>query len=108
MDCTRLSNNRRDHDDMVSTKRRRHDNEEEGSPRKVRAHIADDEATGTEPDAFEAQTPSRSARFQHLTNIDTPKSILKKTGAINGINAATPKSNRKLLFETPTKSGDRD
>lgn len=91
---------------MVSTKRRRDDTEEEGSPRKIRAQIADDEATGTESDAFEAQTPSRKARFQHLTDVGTPKSILKRTNAVNGANGATPKSNRKLLFETPTKSGD--
>ncbi|KAF3038070.1 Origin recognition complex subunit 2 [Didymella heteroderae] len=93
---------------MVSIKRRRDDNEEEGTPRKLRARIADDEA-GAESDAFEAQTPSRRARNQHLTDFGTPKSILKKTGTANGVNvthAATPKSNRKLLFETPIKSAN--
>lgn len=96
---------------MVSIKRRRDDIEEEGTPRKLRARIADDE-TSTEPDAFEAQTPSRRARNQHLTDFGTPRSILKKTGAVNGVNgvngahAVTPKSNRKLLFETPTKSAN--
>ncbi|KAJ4335291.1 Origin recognition complex subunit 2 [Didymella glomerata] len=95
---------------MVSIKRRRDDIEEEGTPRKLRAHIADNE-TGTDSDAFEAQTPSRRARTQHLTDFGTPKSILKKVGTANGANgthAATPKSNRKLLFETPTKSANDD
>lgn len=96
------------HNDMVSIKRRRDDIEEDETPRKLRAQIADDE-TGTESDAFEAQTPSRRARNQHLMDFGTPKSILKKTGTANGVNgthAATPKSNRKLLFETPTKSAN--
>ncbi|KAJ4379104.1 Origin recognition complex subunit 2 [Didymella sp. IMI 355093] len=95
---------------MVSTKRQRDDTEEEGTPRKLRARVVDDE-TGTDSDAFEAQTPSRRARNQHLTDFGTPKSILKKTSTLNGVNgahAATPKSSRKLLFETPTKSADGD
>ncbi|KAF3049689.1 Origin recognition complex subunit 2 [Didymella keratinophila] len=95
---------------MVSVKRRRDDIEDEETPRKLRARIVDDE-TGTELDAFEAQTPSRRARNQHLTDFGTPKSILKKTGIandVNGTHAATPKSNRKLLFETPTKSANGD
>lgn len=91
---------------MVSIKRRRDDADEDATPRKVRAHIADDEATGTDSDAFDAQTPSRRARNQHLADFGTPKSILKKTGIIGGTNGATPKSTRKLLFETPTKSVD--
>lgn len=94
------------HNDMVSIKRRRDDADETGSPRKARARIADDEATGTDSDALEAQTPSRKARTQHLADFGTPKSILKKAGTVNGINGTTPRSNRKLLFETPTKSVD--
>lgn len=93
---------------MVSVKRRRDDIEEDGTPRKLRARTADDD-TGTESDVFEAQTPSRRATNQHLTDFGTPKSILKKAGTANGVKgtlAATPKSNRKLLFETPTKSAD--
>lgn len=98
---------------MVSIKRRRDDTEDEGTPRKLRTQIIDDE-TATESDAFEAQTPSRRARNQHLAELGTPKSILKKTSTLNGINgingahAATPKSTRKLLFETPTKSANGD
>lgn len=95
---------------MVGSKRRRDDadnDEEESTPRKTRAHIVDDEATGTDSDAFEAQTPSRKAlNQQHLADFGTPKSILKKTGVLNGTAGATPKSNRRLLFETPTKSED--
>ncbi|KAJ4392836.1 Origin recognition complex subunit 2 [Didymella pomorum] len=93
---------------MVSVKRRRDDIEEDGTSRKLRARTADDD-TGTESDVFEAQTPSRRATNQHLTDFGTPKSILKKAGTANGVKgtlAATPKSNRKLLFETPTKSAD--
>lgn len=93
---------------MLSNKRGRDDCEEDETPRKLRARIADDEATGTDSDAFEAQTPSRRARDQHLADFGTPKSILKKTGATNGANGVTPKSNRKLLFETPTKSANGD
>jgi origin recognition complex subunit 2 len=95
---------------MVSTKRQRDDTEDEGTPRKLRARVVDDE-TGTDSDVFEAQTPSRRARNQHLTDFGTPKSILKKTSTLNGGNdahAATPKSSRKLLFETPTKSTNGD
>ncbi|KAF2630479.1 ORC2-domain-containing protein [Macroventuria anomochaeta] len=87
---------------MVSTKRRRDDAEEDGTPRKLRARIVDDDATATDSDAFEAQTPSRRARNQYLTDFGTPKSILKKTGTINGAIGTTPRSTRKLLFETST------
>lgn len=94
---------------MFSTKRRRDDTGEEGTPRKLRARIADnDDATATDSDAFEAQTPSRRARDQHMLDFGTPKSILKKTGTISGVYGATPKSNRKLVFETPTKSANGD
>ncbi|KAJ4988653.1 origin recognition complex subunit 2 [Stagonosporopsis vannaccii] len=89
---------------MVSIKRRRDDNGQEGAPRRIPAQLADDEATGTESDAIEAQTPLRKAPARHLTDFGTPRSILKKTGATN--NGATPRSNRRLLFETPTKPGD--
>ncbi|OSS43754.1 hypothetical protein B5807_11502 [Epicoccum nigrum] len=90
---------------MVSIKRRRDDADEDVTPHKLRARIADDEATGTDSDAVEAQTPSRRARNQqHLADFGTPRSILKKAGTVNGVNETTPKSNRKLLFETPIKS----
>lgn len=95
---------------MVSVKRRRDDAEEDQTPRKLRAHIVDD-ATGTDSDAVEAHTPSRRARNQHLAELGTPKSILKRTSTLDGVNgahAATPKSSRKLLFETPTKSANGD
>ena len=93
---------------MVSTKRRRDDTEDEETSRKLRVQIADDDATATDSDAFEAQTPSRRARNRHLVDVSTPKSILKRTGTVSGINGTTPKSNRKLLFETPTKSANGD
>ena len=93
---------------MVSTKRRRDETEEEGTPRKLRVQIADDDATATDSDAFEAQTPSRRARDKYLADYGTPKSILKRTGTVNGVNGTTPKSSRKLVFETPTKSANGD
>jgi origin recognition complex subunit 2 len=83
---------------MVGTKRRRDDDEiEEGTPRKLRARIADDEESTSD-----AQTPSRRGRT-HLLPDGTPRSILKKSG-LAIVNGTTPKSNRKLVFETPTKS----
>jgi origin recognition complex subunit 2 len=92
---------------MVSVKRRRDDADEDTTPHKLRARIADDETTGTDSDALEAQTPSRRVRNQqHLADFGTPRSILKKAGTVNGLHGTTPKSNRKLLFETPTKSVD--
>ena len=91
---------------MVGTKRRRDEEDvDEGTPQKSRARFAEDALDELEPP--EAQTPSRKGRTQHLAEHGTPRSILKKTGLINGI-AATPKSNRKLVFETPTKSAKRD
>ena len=93
---------------MVSTKRRRDETEEEGTPRKLRVQIADDDVTATDSDAFEAQTPSRRARDKYLADYGTPKSILKRTGTVNGVNGTTPKSSRKLVFETPTKSANGD
>ncbi|KAF1833263.1 ORC2-domain-containing protein [Decorospora gaudefroyi] len=91
---------------MVGTKRRRdQDDADELTPRKLRARIADDAPDELEP--LEAQTPSRKGRAQHLAENGTPRSILKKTGWANGV-AATPKSTRKLVFETPTKSAKRD
>ncbi|CAO2649291.1 Nn.00g066760.m01.CDS01 [Neocucurbitaria sp. VM-36] len=86
---------------MVSTKRRREDDDtDEGTPRKLRARITDEAPDEREP--FEVQTPSRRGRAQQLAENGTPRSILKKSGLANGIHD-TPKSSRKLVFETPTK-----
>lgn len=93
---------------MVNTKRRRDDTEEEGTPPKLRTRVAVDDSIATDSDGFEVQTPSRRARNQHLADVGTPKSILKSTSMIHRANDAVPKSNRKLLFETPTKSLDGD
>lgn len=91
---------------MVGTKRRRdEDDVDEGTPQKSRARFAEEAHDELEP--LEAQTPSRKGRTQHLAEHGTPRSILKKTGLVNGI-IATPKSARKLVFETPTKSAKRD
>jgi origin recognition complex subunit 2 len=87
---------------MVGTKRRRDDDTDEDTPRKLRT-CAPEDATEDE-DKFDAQTPSRRVKSLHLPEIGTPKSILKKTGLLNGTNGATPRSNRKLVFETPTKT----
>jgi origin recognition complex subunit 2 len=87
---------------MVGTKRRRDEDEaEEGTPRKLRAQFAEDAAEAT--DTFDAQTPSRRGKVRNLAENGTPKSILKKSALFNGANGATPRSTRKLVFDTPTK-----
>jgi origin recognition complex subunit 2 len=94
---------------MVGTKRRRDDDDGEprdATPRKLRAQIADDAAP--ELDTLDAQTPSRRGRTQHLAENGTPRSILKRPTLLNGIHVATPKSSRKLVFETPTKTPNDD
>lgn len=90
---------------MVGTKRRRDDDDdtEEGTPHKLRVQIADD-AAEEQLDTFDAQTPSRRGRILHLAENGTPKSILKKSRLLDGANGTTPRSNRKLVFETPTKT----
>ncbi|KAL6706638.1 Origin recognition complex subunit 2 [Coniothyrium glycines] len=93
---------------MVGTKRRREDDDDDthvGTPSKLRTQIIVD---GPDDAAiFQAQTPSRKGRPQHLADNGTPKSILKKSGLANAING-TPKSTRKLVFETPSKSIRQD
>ncbi|USP78562.1 hypothetical protein yc1106_05836 [Curvularia clavata] len=90
---------------MVGTKRRRdNDENDDATPQKLRARIADELLDDQEP--IEAQTPSRKGRT-YLAEHGTPRSILKKTGLTNGV-AATPKSTRKLVFETPTKSAKHE
>jgi origin recognition complex subunit 2 len=87
---------------MVGTKRRRDEDEaEEETPRKLRAQFAEDAAEAT--DTFDAQTPSRRGKVRILAENGTPKSILKTSALFNGANGATPKSTRKLVFDTPTK-----
>lgn len=56
----------------------------------------------------EAQTPSRRAQGRPNAVAATPKSILKKTGLFADTNGNTPRSNRKLVFDTPTKSHKED
>ncbi|KAF2657438.1 ORC2-domain-containing protein [Lophiostoma macrostomum CBS 122681] len=89
---------------MVSAKRKRADEEPETStPRKLRNRtLADDEL-----EVSDVQTPSRRARGR-LNEDGTPRSILKKSGIRNGILATTPKSNRRLVFETPSKPAIQD
>lgn len=90
---------------MVGTKRRLDDDEnDQGTPQKLRARIAEEVLDDQEP--IEAQTPSRKGRT-YLAEHGTPRSILKKTGLTNGV-AATPRSTRKLVFETPTKSAKHE
>ena len=103
---------------MVGTKRRRdaddENDENDATPQKLRARIDNDALEKQDPDHDhdhdheppEAHTPSRRGRTR-LAEHATPRSILKKTGLPNGV-AATPRSTRKLLFETPTKSAKRD
>ncbi|KAJ4366838.1 Origin recognition complex subunit 2 [Neocucurbitaria cava] len=88
---------------MVGTKRRRDDDDtDDGTPRKLRARIADE--APDEQDLFEAQTPSRRGRTLQLAEDGTPRSILKKSRLADAVHD-TPRSSRKLVFETPTKSG---
>jgi origin recognition complex subunit 2 len=88
---------------MVGTKRRRDEDEtDEGTPRKLRAQFAEDAAEAQ--DTYDAQTPSRRGKVRNLVENGTPKSILKKSALFNGTIGATPKSTRKLVFETPTKT----
>lgn len=83
---------------MVSAKRKRNDEEgDDLSPRKLLTETLDENGV-SEP---EAQTPSRKRRG-FLPENGTPRSILKKTGLFNDLNA-TPRSNRRLVFATPTK-----
>jgi origin recognition complex subunit 2 len=89
---------------MVSVKRKREDDGhvEDITPRKLRARAHEEDDT----DIPEVQTPSRGARGPLAAEYGTPRSILKKPGVFNGPNGTTPKSNRKLLFATPSKSAD--
>ncbi|KAF2866506.1 origin recognition complex subunit 2-domain-containing protein [Massariosphaeria phaeospora] len=79
---------------MASAKRKRVDNHIEASSPRKKHHDASNE--------LHVHTPSRRARGQPGAENGTPRSILKKT---NGIQATTPRTNRTLLFETPSKPG---
>ena len=97
--------------DMVGAKRKRTDDEpENATPRKIHARAAHDDDSDEHVPAPEVQTPSRKTGKQYLQENGTPRSILKKTGLLNATNGsvATPKSHRKLVFETPTKSAAKD
>lgn len=86
---------------MASAKRKRHEQDPENtSPRKLQAQTIEDENDSVSE--LEAQTPSRRGRGLLAEN-GTPRSILKKSGLANEFNG-TPKSNRRLLFATPTKT----
>ncbi|PVI03432.1 ORC2-domain-containing protein [Periconia macrospinosa] len=89
---------------MAIPKRKRDDDgdAENVTPRKLRAQVPDEEESANEP---EVQTPSRRGRGQAASVAATPRSILKKTGLFSDANGNTPKSTRKLVFETPSKSG---
>ncbi|KAF2796299.1 ORC2-domain-containing protein [Melanomma pulvis-pyrius CBS 109.77] len=90
---------------MASAKRKRTDDEGETStPRKLRTRAPYDDQSDELEAAPEVQTPSRKTRAHQIVENETPKSILKKTGLANGANVATPKSQRRLVFATPTKS----
>ncbi|KAF2273814.1 ORC2-domain-containing protein [Westerdykella ornata] len=92
---------------MLSGKRKRPAQEpEESTPRRLRSGIPqkqlDEEQSG------HVHTPSKSTRALNQVEDGTPRSILKKPGTVEHRNGLTPKSNRKLLFETPTKGGEDD
>lgn len=92
---------------MVSAKRKRPDDEPDTStPRKLRARPQDENVV--EHHSSEMQTPSRRGRGRPVVENGTPRSILKTPGLANGPNGTTPKSNRKLVFETPSKSAKDD
>ncbi|KAF2005456.1 ORC2-domain-containing protein [Amniculicola lignicola CBS 123094] len=93
---------------MASAKRKRTEDEVENTtPRKLRAQILVN-GEAEDHDAPGVQTPSRRARVLQGVENGTPRSILKKTGLLNGANGTTPKSSRKLEFQTPTKSPKND
>ncbi|KAL1608401.1 Origin recognition complex subunit 2 [Paraconiothyrium brasiliense] len=84
---------------MVSAKRKRDEQDVENtSPRKLRTQTVEEDSVSE----LEAQTPSRRGRGLVQEN-GTPRSILKKSGLRTEF-GATPKSNRRLLFATPTKA----
>ncbi|KAF2262020.1 ORC2-domain-containing protein [Lojkania enalia] len=85
---------------MVSAKRKRDGSAEDATPRKLRARAAIED----EENAPDVATPSRRSRGRQVVEEGTPRSILKKTRGVDEIDEATPKSNRKLLFATPSKS----
>ncbi|KAF2012458.1 origin recognition complex subunit 2 [Aaosphaeria arxii CBS 175.79] len=94
---------------MVGTKRKHIDDDEEEhlTPKRLQAQpLQEDESADDVP---EIHTPSRRGRNGPVAGNGTPRSILKKTNLFNGINGTTtPKSNRKLVFDTPTKSPDEN
>ncbi|KAJ4354022.1 Origin recognition complex subunit 2 [Didymosphaeria variabile] len=84
---------------MVSAKRKRDEQDVENtSPRKLRTQTVEDDRVSE----LEAQTPSRRGRGLVQEN-GTPRSILKQSGLRTEF-GATPRSNRRLLFATPTKA----
>ncbi|KAF2750460.1 ORC2-domain-containing protein [Sporormia fimetaria CBS 119925] len=86
---------------MVSAKRKRPNDELEDTPiRRLRSR-ADEDSPVEEEEVV--HTPSRHGRLPKSLDNGTPRSILKKSG-LNHVNGTTPKSNRKLLFATTTKS----
>jgi origin recognition complex subunit 2 len=90
---------------MVSAKRKRIDDETENlTPRRLRARIPQDVSDVDEVE--QAETPSRRGRGPKPAENGTSRSILKRSDLANGINEGTPRSNRKLVFATPTKSAD--
>lgn len=90
---------------MVSAKRKRADEETENlTPRRLRARIPHDTSDGDEVE--QAETPSRRGKGLKPVENGTPRSILKKSGLSHVVNGQTPRSNRKLVFATPTKSVD--
>lgn len=93
---------------MVGTKRRRDNDDDagEGTPSKLRTRLAEYTTDGDE--TSDAQTPSRRGRAQHLLETGTPRSILKKPSLAVGLNNATPRSHRQLVFDTPTKTPKDD
>ncbi|KAH7122728.1 origin recognition complex subunit 2-domain-containing protein [Dendryphion nanum] len=95
---------------MLSVKRKRTDDESENTtPRKIRAQLPTEQES--DDPVSNVQTPSRKGIGLQVVENGTPRSILKKSGLFNGVNGThdvTPKSNRKLVFETPPKSAKDD
>ncbi|KAF2730367.1 ORC2-domain-containing protein [Polyplosphaeria fusca] len=89
---------------MPSAKRKRAEQLPDSTPRKTRARGPPQDEGEDQEDAAVIETPSKKTRTQQVAGDGTPRSILKKSHALNGIDGNTPKSTRKLLFATPTKS----
>ena len=86
-----------------STMKRRRDDQEEtqSTPRKSRRNVPDD---GSEDEITSATTPSKTRRTPGKSSLAKEIHHSKLNGTTNGV--STPRSERRVLFKTPTKAPD--